>query len=372
MVYPEIGMDQQPEIQQSTQKEDFLAKLPLVDKENIEAVNQLFQQTLKVQRRAGTLLLVGGILTKLLPRPDIDLLMGLESKEGAPKRQDYLNELYYALADFKLFQKFVIEMLSKDEQFRVEHITQPYVQYEPDDPNNLLHEGSVTIKDKAKRGMPIEIIRWPRWKPDEKLSPHQTRPSITLTSIEPVAKEVPGSESTRFNPAEILDQVKFNVLLNRQAVEAVRNKAGLTLAMITPDINTPSDDKTYAGTEEALKSAMQMVAGGNIGVVEPGKYGIILPKLDPDTSIATTAIFLQTASTLLSQKRSPLTPAVGIAFYHPGDKGSATGLYGRAFEALTHAQKEEKRIVVVLKGGQNIALEALREDIRAQITLVRK
>ncbi len=181
-----------------------------------------------------------------------------------------------------------------------------------------------------------------------------------------------GPEKNSFYPPEILDQRKFNILLARQVAEAARNTTGLTLIMLTPDIDTPSDDETRADTEKALKSAMQMAEGGNIGVVEPGKYGIILPKLDPAKSIATIAVLLQTVSTLLFKKGFSFTPAVGVAFYHHSDGSGQGSLYGRAFDALTHAQKEGGKIAVVLKPKQKISLDPLREDIQKSITLIHK
>ncbi len=177
---------------------------------------------------------------------------------------------------------------------------------------------------------------------------------MTYPRVETMVDQIP--ENSTFDPTEILDKGPFLRLLTDKTAQAATHKTNLTLMMLDFSVNT----------EEALKSALQMVKEKSAGIVESGKIGIILPKLDMDTSLATAVLLLNTISALLSRKGG-FVPTIGVAFYDRSDKGSTNFLYSRAFDALSKAQKGDKNIAVVLTPKQKISLNGLREDIRAQI-----
>lgn len=174
-----------------------------------------------------------------------------------------------------------------------------------------------------------------------------------------------GPEKHIIEPVEILDQPQFLRMLSNQVFDAAHNKTNLTLIMLA------LDTQPQVGNE-VVKIAAQLLTEKAIGLIAGGNYGIILPKLDSDNSLATAAVFLQTVSVLLSGKGLSSTPTMGIAFAHPSDGNTPTALYGRAFDALTAAQEGDKKIAVVLRPNQKLSLDGLTEALQTQITLVDK
>lgn len=162
MSYCNQEMDYSNEIERvppPVTKEDFLTKLSDVDRANIEKVEELFQQALKEQDRTGALVVVGGILTKPQPRPDIDIAVILGDIGKDPTRDKYPTEISHALEDFKIFKAIIEVMISKDKSFEISNITEPFVDWEFGDPNLLRHEGSISIVSQKQGGTPLEFIR---------------------------------------------------------------------------------------------------------------------------------------------------------------------------------------------------------------------
>lgn len=141
-------------------KEDYLSRLPSVDQANVQTIIGLFQETAEETQVKGSLLAVGGILTKPLPRPDIDLLVILQENSSGVGMQMYSDYYQLSLADFKIFADFVQKMLKKDQgkPFRITRTNEPAIDEEFDTPNILKHDGSIIISNKSG-GVPLELIR---------------------------------------------------------------------------------------------------------------------------------------------------------------------------------------------------------------------
>lgn len=170
-------------------KEEFLHQLSSADKENLKRMTQLFRSALKDLKRSGALLVVGGILTKPLPRPDIDLTIILGQDPSDPDEKDFQNHHLYALADFKIFKDITKRMVEKDSSFSIVEIQEPAIDIEFQSPNILSHEGLILVASPNKESTPIEFLRDPD-RGDYKAvmtansAPYQPiRPYVLLTDI---------------------------------------------------------------------------------------------------------------------------------------------------------------------------------------------
>ena len=140
-------------------KAEYLAKLPDVDRQNVERITELFSQVMAEKGRSGLLLAVGGTITKPLPRKDIDLAIAFERKPGDPAREGSPTVPAFSTAEFRIFQDIINTILEKDPNVGVTKIIEPFMDNHFRDPKILAHDGDVVIVNKDKGGVPIEFSR---------------------------------------------------------------------------------------------------------------------------------------------------------------------------------------------------------------------
>lgn len=164
---------QPPSIQ--IEKERYLNRLSEVDRKNLIRLEELFKETMREKNQRGALLVVGGSLTKPIPRKDIDLLFILENPQldKLPLYKDFL-------ADFRVIQDMVKTMIKKDPNFRIQETIKPAIDEEFGMESLLKHDGSITLK--ADKGVPIEFIRSNQRKVSEAME-NMEEPYVMMATV---------------------------------------------------------------------------------------------------------------------------------------------------------------------------------------------
>jgi len=165
------------EIEKSTYLDRFTQAGLIEDRKNIEEITEKFLNTLHNQSRKGTLHAVGGTITKRLPRPDIDIVMTLDVRNGDPIRAGHEDILSFELRQFELFKSIVNEMLKNTRFKKIKSIL-------PSLDDNYGHLGMMKnngIIEISTETIPVQIIINPTGK-----SPisNPKSPAILLTKAE--------------------------------------------------------------------------------------------------------------------------------------------------------------------------------------------
>lgn len=136
-------------------RNDFLHRLPEIDRQNTTAVATAFINSLRNMGESGVLLGVGGYLTKPPPRKDIDTLVVFDRVKPAEKLTPYR----YALADFENLRAITLQIVNSVSGLSIARITEPLIDEEFGSESILRHEGSIEVH--PQNGVPIEFIRSP-------------------------------------------------------------------------------------------------------------------------------------------------------------------------------------------------------------------
>ena len=147
--------------QPQLETEQYLSRLSPIDRNRLLRISDLFGKVMTETKRNGTLIAIGGTLTKPLPRNDIDLLIVLSGDPSDPQKKDFPNVYAYSLADFEIFKDLVSKMVKKDPTFQIREVHGPLIDIEFDSPNILSHEGAILIASSDKESTPIEFLRDP-------------------------------------------------------------------------------------------------------------------------------------------------------------------------------------------------------------------
>jgi hypothetical protein len=134
-------------------KNIFLNKLSEPDRTNIVAFQNCFENILKKKGQKGMILVVGGILSKQLPRKDIDIRVIFES-DG--REQDYKNSLEHADEKFEKLKELSTELTKYIPELKSTKMVSPTMDHEFENPSILQHEGSVTLEKPG--ATPIELL----------------------------------------------------------------------------------------------------------------------------------------------------------------------------------------------------------------------
>lgn len=140
-------------------KDEYLARLPDVDRKNILRIGELFEKAMKEIGREGALLAVGGTLTKPLPRKDIDILVVLEPGSSDPEQSKEATLYRRALAEFRILRGVIRTITREDPRFTIKKTIRPEIDELYGTESILKHDGSITVQPKA--GVPIEFMRSP-------------------------------------------------------------------------------------------------------------------------------------------------------------------------------------------------------------------
>lgn len=135
-------------------EKDFLnlEKLGSIDKNHLEILSRDFEKFLKVEGKKGALFLVGGILTKPLPRKDVDIAVVIENEENDKFPKTSYTE---AMDQFLFLQKIVNIIILENKLFRMGKVIFPCIDEEFGSESILKHTGSIEIK--PEKGTPIEL-----------------------------------------------------------------------------------------------------------------------------------------------------------------------------------------------------------------------
>ena len=162
-------------------EDEYLARMTKEDRQNLQMLGSAFAQVLHEQQRNGALIVVGGTLTKQLPRKDIDLIVILEgerddSKVGEKSGYDL------AMEQFGTLENLLREITTKTRSLAVERTQPPSIDEEYQNPNILKSDGSIILK--SGNGTPIEIIRSPKKQTYEEFKAgEKKRPYILLERV---------------------------------------------------------------------------------------------------------------------------------------------------------------------------------------------
>ena len=140
-------------------KTEYLARLPEVDRQNVERIIDLFPQVMHEQVRGGLLLAVGGTINKPLPRKDIDLVIAMRENPDDPKKDDYSDYYQYFLQKFRTFQRIIEAISIKDPRLQIIAVLDPAVDEEFQNPAILKFDGSVKMTNKERGGTLLEFLR---------------------------------------------------------------------------------------------------------------------------------------------------------------------------------------------------------------------
>lgn len=134
-------------------KETFLKRLNNQDKNNILAVQKAFEEAMREKKFKGGMLVVGGILTKPLPRKDIDIKVIIESGQ---KAEDYPNGHTFALKKFADLKDIAEALTERIPGLKISEELEPTIDEEFDNTSILKHDG--TIKLEKEGTTPIEFL----------------------------------------------------------------------------------------------------------------------------------------------------------------------------------------------------------------------
>lgn len=142
-------------------EDELYNRLGEIDKSNITTLSTTLKYVLEQMNRTGKIMIIGGVLTKPLPRKDIDAIFVLEPHENDPVLSSFPNEYEWAVEDFKLYCQIAAEIIKRTpDQFAIQEETPPAILEELQNPNILKFNGSIKIK--PAKGTVIEIIREPK------------------------------------------------------------------------------------------------------------------------------------------------------------------------------------------------------------------
>lgn len=147
---PQQPNPQQPEVNKGT----FLDKLQPADRKNLTDVGQAFKETMKEMKLRGALLVVGGILSKPHPRPDIDIVLLLGDVNVAHDKKE--TDLIRSNRSFEITRKVISGILDKNPTFSEEYSYEPEIDPEFDSENILRNQGRIKIKPAT--GTPLEFV----------------------------------------------------------------------------------------------------------------------------------------------------------------------------------------------------------------------
>ncbi|MFA5932547.1 MAG: hypothetical protein WCV81_05160 [Microgenomates group bacterium] len=154
-------MDQQVEIEKpqlQVDLETYLSKIPEADKNHLRSLADNFQKVMKKQGRSGSLVIVGGSITKPWPRKDIDiLLLRNRSPQDVPRGDRTIYK--YTLAEYEEL-KNIIEKIAANTDLKIdnEHSVEPLIDEEFGSETILRHDGNIVIKSDADKGIPLEFV----------------------------------------------------------------------------------------------------------------------------------------------------------------------------------------------------------------------
>lgn len=140
-----------PSVNLEINKETYLNRLDQVDRENLLRLAGLFSAGMQRRGVKGALVAIGGTLTKVLPRKDIDTVLVFE-RTPVSRASEY----EVALSDLHVIENLCQDLTSSSD-FKITQTIEPVIDEEFGSPNLLRHDGSVTLK--PPKGLPIEVIR---------------------------------------------------------------------------------------------------------------------------------------------------------------------------------------------------------------------
>lgn len=138
--------------------ETYLSKIPEADKNHLESLANNFRELMKEQGRSGSLVIVGGSITKPWPRKDIDiLLLRNQSPLDIPRGNRTIYK--YTLAEYEEL-KNIIEKITTNTDLKIdnEHSVEPLIDEEFGSETILRHNGNIVIKSDTNKGIPIEFV----------------------------------------------------------------------------------------------------------------------------------------------------------------------------------------------------------------------
>lgn len=141
-----------------TDREKYLGRVFPVDRDNLQTLNKLFKEIMRDKRGEGNLFVVGGTITKPLPRKDIDIAVVFEPTSNDTIGETQSTPYRRALEDFKIFKDIIKEMIEKS-GFKIKRIiiTEPSFDEEFESESILKHDGSITVVPEI--GTPLEFLR---------------------------------------------------------------------------------------------------------------------------------------------------------------------------------------------------------------------
>lgn len=139
-------------------REEYLKRLTTIDRGNLQTVGRLFSESATKKERTGTLFVVGGSITKPLPRKDIDIAVVFEKTPNDFSYKSGFTPYRRALEDFSVFRQVFEQLIIADPNFEIRTVIEPLIDEEFESESILKHDGSITLACK-KGGTPIEFIR---------------------------------------------------------------------------------------------------------------------------------------------------------------------------------------------------------------------
>lgn len=157
---PKTGvLETQGKIGNQVNIETYFARLPEIDKQNLQNIMIAFETVMRERGKRGVLKAVGGTIDKPLPRKDIDLTLRLAEGDSDPKRDDFPDYLQYSLANYNIILDIVREIVARNGNLEIGEEIEPAIDEEYQSPSILKNAGSIKIN--PREGTPIEIIRKP-------------------------------------------------------------------------------------------------------------------------------------------------------------------------------------------------------------------
>ena len=169
-------MEKTEKIDYQVDSEDYLGKLPKIDRENLQMVVSALETVLREKGRSAVLKAVGGTIDKPHPRKDIDLTLRLMIEKSDPTIDDPTDYLEYSKGQYKIFRDLIRGTFIGNPDLEIVEEIEPAINEEFQSTSILKNDG--TIKIKPKVGTPIEVIRVP-----EESDVVETRPFVTLTQV---------------------------------------------------------------------------------------------------------------------------------------------------------------------------------------------
>ncbi|MBI2031124.1 MAG: hypothetical protein HYT08_00770 [Candidatus Levybacteria bacterium] len=139
-------------------KEEFLHTLKPEDRDNISQLIKGFEAAMTDRDLNGALMVVGGIMNKLQPRKDIDILLIRQRREKDPQKLPFETQLDWATMDFRRFSN-IVTSITVSANLRISSRIEPSIDEEFENPNILKSDGTITLISNSGRGLPMELIR---------------------------------------------------------------------------------------------------------------------------------------------------------------------------------------------------------------------